>query len=89
MTENPNSNQSQFDATPILLDLSGSPAEQSEARHKLAKSLQSPDQPKLQVIVKGLSEIQRKTAISLASSLWSEERDGLPQIPPDVVFEPI
>ena len=64
--------QSEFLAKPIVLDLSVPLSERNEEHQKLAKSLLSLDQPIPQVIVKGLSETQRKTAESLAESLSFE-----------------
>ena len=62
----------QRDAKPIVLDLSLPLSERNEEHQKLAKSLLSLDQPIPRVIVKGLSETQRKTAESLAESLSFE-----------------
>jgi hypothetical protein len=83
------SDQSQSFAKPIVLNLSGAISEQIVARRKIAKMLQCHDQPKPLVIVKGLSETQRKTATSLASLLWSEEQEESQRILPDLAFAEI
>ena len=79
----------QRDAKPIVLDLSVPLSERNESHQKLAKSLLSLDQPIPLVIVKGLSETQRKTVESFAESLSFEDAEESLKTLRRLIFEPI